>query len=164
MAQLHKPTEKEVVVLVGPPGCGKSTYASAFPNHLVVSTDNYLNLWATQSGKTYDEVWEERFKDSEKIMWTTAIAYMREGAAIIWDQTNLGIKKRKNILRNIPKGYYKRCVCWEIPTEELQARLKKREEEVPGKTISWKHIQNMLNNYVRPELSEGFDSVEVRRK
>ena len=54
-------------MLAGIPTSGKSTYISKllrdFPDAVVISTDDYIEAVARETGKTYNEVFNDNIKD-----------------------------------------------------------------------------------------------------
>ncbi len=154
-------------VMVGLPGTGKSTLVKDMydvDNMFVYSTDNYIEKCAEQNGITYDEVLDAQgYKPATKHMNEKLDIAVRSGQDIVWDQTNLSVKKRAKIIRRMRKaGYQIRCSCI-IPPEaghfdDLKV-LKRRLEGRPGKTIPETVITNMWKSYVLPTSDEGFDMI-----
>lgn len=155
-------------VLVGLPGSGKSTWTTSFlglaPLHsagrqiVVVSTDNVLMNIAAERGITYNQAHYEFMDEADKAMKLMVRQAFNAGHDIIWDQTNLGEKKRKKILNQTPKGYEKIAVLFEVDEQELTNRLNRREAET-GKRISPKVLDDMKKTYVEPTKGEGFDDI-----
>lgn len=147
------------IVLVGLPGSGKSTYTKIAiendPTTVVVSTDGIIENFAAHHGKTYDEVWEEAIKPATKLAQSKMDLGFKAWSTVIVDQTNLGMKKRKKLLSQVPEGYTKIACYFEIDEELRQQRLQGR----PGKTIPAHIDAQMRASYVRPELHEGFVAV-----
>lgn len=145
-----------IVVLAGLPGSGKSTFRSQFKNDGVhLSTDDLVEDVAKWEGTTYDQVWEREIKQATSAVQAAFKAALKEGASIVWDQTNLTAKKRKGILSQVPKNYYKVCIFIQCHEDLRQKRLLSR----PGKVIP-KHIDDsMLANVQVPTKEEGFDEV-----
>lgn len=150
-----------LLVLVGLPYSGKSTYRAKALKSLVLagptivlSSDDKIDEVAAALGKRYDEVWSEA-KDA-------ADAYVKEnfrnaveaGLNIIWDQTNLGLKKRRSILAQAP-GYTKMAVYFDLDEETEDARRAARPERFIPKSVT----AQMRASYVVPTLEEGFDYV-----
>ena len=154
-------------VMVGLPGLGKSTVVRKMtksdPDVFVYSTDDLIEEWAADDGKTYDEVFEDCIKDATKEMDYLLTCAIRDGEDIIWDQTNTGMKKRKKIIDKMKQaGYNVECVCICPPEkthiDDLKSwvwRLKTR----PGKTIPDHVMKSMADNYVEPNTSEGFRKI-----
>lgn len=153
----------EIVVLCGPPGCGKSSYAAEKPNHYAVSSDAFVELAARDQGKRYEEVWQETIKDADRKAKNTFKAYLQANVNVVFDATNMGERKRRAILQAVPGHYFKKVVVWELPQEELLRRANKRALE-GGKQVPWNVVEDMLNRYTRPTLDEGWDAIEVRVK
>ena len=147
------------IVLVGLPGSGKSTYVKLFtendPTTVVVSTDGIIENFAAHHGKTYDDVFEEAIKPATKLAQSKMDLGFKARSTIIVDQTNLGMKKRKKLLSQVPEGYTKVARYFEIDEGLRQQRLLGR----PGKTIPAHIDANMRESYVRPAAHEGFDDV-----
>lgn len=147
------------IVLVGLPGSGKSTYTKIAvecdPTTVIVSTDGIIENFAAHHGKTYDEVWEEAIKPATKLAQSKMELGFKARSTVIIDQTNLGMKKRKKLLSQVPEGYTKIACYFEIDEELRQQRLKAR----PGKTIPAHIDAQMAASYLRPETHEGFDAV-----
>ena len=148
------------VMLVGPPGVGKTTWRNnKMRQHLptgdiaVISSDDYIEEVAKRENKTYTEVFQSAIayaSDSSKKDFSEAV---ERGDHIVWDQTNLSAKKRKGLLKQIPNDYFKICVYWDIQNE---AKWKKQLER-PGKFIPESVLKSMLDNYTHPTYDEGWD-------
>ena len=158
-------------VMVGLPGLGKSTLVESeraiyegidFPV-FVYSTDSLLETAAKELGSTYDEVFETMIKSVTEAANASLDVAIKERQDIIWDQTNLGVKKRAKIINRMRQaGYQIRCVCVVPPAsdytgdkEDWVQRLANR----PGKTIPQHILTNMIESFVVPSKEEGFDMI-----
>jgi len=156
-------------VMVGVPASGKSTFVKNFisadpDSFFVYSTDQFIEDAATHFNSTYNEMFESNIKGATASMnklLEEAIADKRQ--YIVWDQTNLGIKKRKTIIDKMKSmGYSVKCVSFIPPeTQDELAEWNRRLESRPGKTIPVRFLNRMMTDYYRPELSEGFDDIET---
>jgi tRNA uridine 5-carbamoylmethylation protein Kti12 len=154
------------VVMVGLPGMGKSTFiantwkgTSAF----IYSTDKFIEEAAAVFGKTYDEMFEDNIKGATESMSALLVEAIKNRQDIIWDQTNLGVGKRRKIINRMKEAGYQVCCACIIPPEEgwfddLKV-WKRRLESRPGKTIPNEVISNMMKSFVVPTLDEGFDMI-----
>ena len=150
------------IMLVGPPGVGKSTWCKEKLNDFLptgtivrVSSDDYIEEVATKEGKTYTEVFQSAIKyasDASKKAFQDALSNNHH---IVWDQTNLSAKKRKGILNQLPASYTTVCIYWEIKNE---AQWKKQLVR-PGKTIPQGVLDSMLDNYAYPDHNEGWNVI-----
>lgn len=149
-------------VLVGLPATGKSTWVLAREKYaFVYSTDSYLESVADIEGKTYNEIFSpELMKKATKVNDSDLRKALEFQEDIIWDQTNLGVKKRRSILSRIPSYYKKVCVSFQMPEsdEEKEIHLDRLNSR-PGKIIPLHIIDSMINSYSAPTLDEGFDEI-----
>ena len=75
---------------------------------------------------------------------------------IVWDQTNLTKKSRKQKLSLLPNTYTKIGCVFEIHDyEELSRRRELRKEKI----IPLDAIENMKKTFEVPSLEEGFDEI-----
>ena len=149
-------TSPVFVMLVGLPGSGKSTWRRVLgDNFLILSTDDYVERVAEREHTTYSAVWERVIGAANKNMHDNFRAALERGQSIVWDQTNLTLKKRRSVLSQIPRHYQKVAVYFEIPESERQCRILSR----PGKCIPDDVDRSMRDNYERPTRDEGFDVV-----
>jgi tRNA uridine 5-carbamoylmethylation protein Kti12 len=154
-----------VYIMVGLPGSGKSTLVDNVLRDVservfVYSTDKLIEEWATAQGWTYDFAFSKYIKKATAEMNSRLRSAIETDQDVIWDQTNMGARKRQTILSNFPKHYRRECRVIEPPIGDSQIedwlwRLKNR----PGKTIPDHIIESMRDSYVEPALSEGFDRV-----
>lgn len=151
-------TDPTVVVMVGVPASGKSTMAAEMLDNdelVYISTDQYVEDRAKEMGTTYDAIWENTIKEATAVMNDRFRQAIKAGKSILWDQTNLGAKKRRSILSQVPKGYIKLAMFFPVTREDQEARLAQRQ----GKSIPANVIASMWDTMTVPCVSEGFDMV-----
>lgn len=152
------------IMLVGLPAYGKTTWIkaqsdrwnSADQRYIVASTDQYIEQYALDEMKTYNEVFADTIKSATRFMNESVRIAVAEGFNIIWDQTNLTIKSRASKLAMIPTHYRRECVVLQCDTKEEWFR---RLESRIGKTIPPHVLNNMLKSYQIPKIEEGFDDI-----
>ncbi len=144
--------------LVGVPGAGKSTWIK---NQIwalglfVVSTDNLVEAYASQQGKTYNEVFDEYMPTAVKLM-ADQVVYCRENNLdVIWDQTSTTVKSRRRKFAMLPDYEHVAVVFTTPDPAELDRRLNSR----PGKNIPWNIMQGMIKHFEMPTEDEGFSEI-----
>lgn len=137
-------TNAEVVILVGLPGAGKSTFARArFPAHEYISKD------AFPSGA----------RDKQARQDAALRAALRGGRAAIVDNTNVTVADRAAIIAIARElgvrvvGYY-----LDVPVREAIARNEKREGRAKVPKVA---IFTSAKRLVAPSLAEGFDELHT---
>ena len=130
-----------VNILVGPTGCGKSTYIEkmgltgiSFPGiplyeNKVINQDKKINI-----------IEENNFKKRE------FRSYIKNEESFIFDDENLTVDSRRKIMRMFPDYYHVIAIIWEMSNDELLWR-----------GVSQKKIEEVKINYERPSESEGID-------
>ena len=153
-----KQTMSTLYMLVGVPGSGKSTWVNnqSWSKKCVhLSSDKFIDEYATSVGKTYDEVFTEHVKTATQLLTKQAITTNVAETDAIWDQTNLTVKSRASKLK-IFRCYKKIAVVFATPdSHELAKQLASR----PGKSISDAVIASMTNIFQMPTTEEGFDEI-----
>ena len=154
-------------VMVGLPAMGKSTRVNEMVamdlDEFVYSTDRFIEDAAAHFGKTYDDVFEDNIECATKSMNELLDIAIKDGMDIIWDQTNLGVGKRRKIINRMKQaGYQVRGVCiippesgWLDDQKVWANRLRNR----PGKTIPQNILTNMIESFTVPTVAEGFDMI-----
>lgn len=144
--------------LIGVPGSGKSTWiknqdwAKDLP---VVSTDNFVEAYAKEQGKTYSEVFDDYMPIAVKLMANQALVCQANGLDVIWDQTSTSVAARKRKFNTLPK-YEHIAIVFKTPEpEELARRLASR----PGKNIPDYVMRSMIDGFVMPTEEEGFTEI-----
>lgn len=152
-------------VMVGLPATGKSTRIKGMytPDTWIYSTDMYIESMAEDNGITYNEAFESNIKAATEFNEEKLKTMMDLQKDIIWDQTNLGVKKRKKIINRMKQaGYQVRCECIMPPEPSHISDMKDwkyRLENRPGKNIPNHIMANMIESYVIPTIDEGFDMI-----
>ncbi len=144
---MNKPT---FTMLVGLPGCGKSTYTKN-KDAVIVSSDTIRKELGYEQGQGTGKVFEIMQKMSKEALL--------KGENVIFDATNLTRKRRMGIingLNNVPCT--KKCVLFTEPYEECLRRNATRTgfDLVPDDIM-----YSMLTNFQTPMLCEGFDDIEI---
>ena len=156
---------KQVYILIGLPGCGKSTWSDNFrietPNTLVVSSDAIRGeLYGSESNQGNPE---EVFRT----LYDRVIDRMRSKdiANIIVDATNIKLKDRNNAIGTIKRRAMHEAkdsdivftaVWFAVPFEECKRRNSLRERVVPDDVI-----ERMYKNFCPPSFMEGFDRIKI---
>ena len=143
-------------VMVGVPGSGKSTTIKKIQksdqNVVVVCPDEYRK----QLGKSYN-YFKEEGKIWNQLCPTDIKQSLSNGKSVIFDATNVAIKRRKSILQWVSKlDVEKVSVVVEVP---LPIALRQNQMRDPDKIVPDHVIKNMFKSFVYPSTVEGFDKV-----
>ena len=153
--------EPYVLILVGPPLVGKSTFVREnFSNDDIVlisrdeivldlaNTDDYNKAFNTVDQKKVNIELDLRLKEASS-----------DGRNVIVDMTNLTSKRRKSNLNYFDDSYTKIAVIFPMLSEdEIKERNRKRVIE-ENKNIPESVIKNMISSYQSISPSEGFNKV-----
>jgi tRNA uridine 5-carbamoylmethylation protein Kti12 len=164
---IHDWNSPNYIMLVGPPGIGKSTFIKKLlerveisnePIH-IASTDDIIEIKAAEAGLTYSEMFHQVNQKVIKREMEAGIELAFEGDMnIIHDQTNMSRNSRASKLCIIPDNYQKICVNFTVDDKILQQRLDDR-AKLTGKIIPPFVMKSMLNNYEAPDKNEGFNLI-----
>jgi predicted kinase len=152
---------KELIMLVGLPGCGKSTYRKPHAMDFI-SSDHFIEEFAQAAGKTYGEVFAGFAKQAEVLMYAHMDDLLANGTRqIVWDQTNLNAKTRQKKLQKFNeaggKDYRKIALFFE---PDMQLTLARNEERRAfGRDIPLHVLESMYDSIEVPKKAEGFDYV-----
>lgn len=155
----------EVIMLVGLPGCGKSTWVNnsdMIENYFVYSTDHVVEEYAALTRRTYTEVFPAIIRDAEKMMNTALTEAIKNRQNVIWDQTNLSVGSRKKKLARFPSNYRKIAYVFPTPSAELHESWLNSPERA-GKWIPPHVLASMKATFEMPTMAEGFDEVIVAK-
>lgn len=156
-----KGIDKWVILLVGTPLVGKSTFLREDFNDLdytilsrdntllkIAKTDNYTEAWKSVNQGAVDKMLKLEFKTASE-----------EGKNCVIDMTNLGKKRRKTNLSYFDDSYYKVAVVFEsLSDKEYKIRNEKRLNE-ENKFIPYGVIKTMKKSYVTVTKDEGFNLI-----
>jgi predicted kinase len=121
----------------------------------VVSTDNFVEAYANQQGRTYSEVFKDYMPTAIDLMIQQVAFAQQHGHTVIWDQTSTTVASRRKKFRMLP-DYQHIAVVFKTPgPEELSRRLASR----PGKIIPEEIVQDMIDRFEMPTLAEGFQEI-----
>lgn len=141
----------EMMMLVGLPGSGKSTYAHQLIGGKIFSSDRLREeMFGDATDQSHNhEVFQELHKRIKE--------HLRRGNSAIYDACNISSKRRRaflNELKNIE--CVKRCVIIATPYGQCLANNGKRESPVPEHVI-----ERMYRNWDTPYWFEGWDEIEI---
>lgn len=144
----------KLIILVGPPGAGKTTYTNKYieehPGTVHLSSD------AIRKELHGDESIQDNPGVIFDIMQKRAVAGLDFGYDIIYDATNMTRKDRAGIIAACPKFVKIEChIVW-APIEVCIKRDATRKRTV-GKEV----IDRMLKRFQSPWYDEGIDEIKV---
>ena len=143
-------------MLIGVPGSGKTTWVlKNHPTLCYASTDKYIEQFAAEAGKTYNDVFESTIKIATSRMLDDVSEFLCDYADFVWDQTNTTKKSRATkIARLVKEDYQIIGIVFGIP-KDLKERLASR----PGKNIPSHVMTSMITNFEIPIIAEGFSKI-----
>lgn len=152
----------EFIVLVGPPGVGKTTWRNenATEDHVVLSTDDIMKSMC-KTPEDYNKCWGDA--DWKKIRSKFNIM-MRESVnnkkSIIVDTTNMRSKRRRKLLATIGKNYNKIAIVFDWDYKKLLERNENRTTSREIKKMKVETIDDFIDNFQAVnKTEEGFDKV-----
>ena len=148
--------------LIGVPGAGKSTWyknqdwlLEDKKDHKYVSTDQHVEGYAKDQGKTYSEVFEEYMPTAVKQMMVNVNMASAFQLDIVWDQTSTTIASRARKFNALP-DYEHIAIVFRTPDrDELDVRLSGR----PGKHVPKEVVDSMIASWEEPTTEEGFKEI-----
>lgn len=158
---LDKLKEPYVIILIGPPLSGKTTWINKNfepESFELISRDQIvLDLHGENDYNTAFKSVDQ--KEVDRILVNKLSTTAKERKNAIVDMTHMNSKRRKYNLSFFGSEYYKLAVIFPIlKDEEYFVRDKKRTEE-EQKSIPMYVIKNMISSYQPVNKSEGFDKV-----
>ena len=147
----------EAIFLVGVPTSGKSTFSNdkKYKDYVRISSDDILQEVAKERQQSYNTVFKANIRFAQIAMMKVLRKAIEDGKSIIWDQTNLTRKQRREKLKHIPDTYKKTAVYFVV---SLETALK-RNTQRPGKVIPPEILERMIKEYELPTNEEGFDTI-----
>jgi predicted kinase len=143
----HTKANKLLILLVGPPCSGKSSFDVLLQDRLPHTTIN------TDLGKDARSI-ETRIQYYRRL-YEEALSFKQH---IVVDQTNLSLEARKKYLERAPQYLHIALDFMPVSTETLFARSQQRQEET-GRHVPQRVIQELVEAYRPPQFDEGFDYI-----
>jgi len=151
--------EPFVIILIGPPLSGKTTWIREnFPTTEVISRDeivmevygsrNYTEAFKSVDQKEVDKVLTQRFLDANK-----------EKKNVIVDMTHMASKRRKQNLNYFTDDYYKLGVIFPILTDDEYVKRNQKRIEEENKDLPMGIVKSMISSYQPITSDEGFNKV-----
>jgi predicted kinase len=151
--------------LIGVPAAGKSTWyknqdwlGEDKKDHKYVSTDQHVEGYAKDQGKTYSEVFAEYMPTAVQQMMINVNMAAALQLDIVWDQTSTTLASRARKFNSLPTSTNYEHIAIVFRTPDLDV-LKERLASRPGKEIPWDVVQGMIDNWEEPTLEEGFKEI-----
>ena len=151
--------EPFVIILIGPPLSGKSTWIREnFPTTEVISRDetvmevygsrNYTEAFNNVDQKEVDRVLTQKFLDANA-----------SKKNVIVDMTHMASKRRKQNLNYFSNDYYKLGVIFPILSDDEYERRNQKRIEEENKDLPMKIVKSMISSYQPITPDEGFNKV-----
>jgi len=145
----------KLIMLVGLPGSGKSTYAKHIceyyhPEIVICSSDSIRKeLYG-------DESIQGDSSQVFNILHERVISYLNNGVSVFYDATNLTRKDRESIISKCPKFVQIEAhIIWN--TIETCIEQDKNRDRTVGKQV----IDHMVRKFQAPYYDEGIDNIKV---
>lgn len=145
---------KELILLIGLPTGGKSTYASELQKqgYTVISRDDIIT--GMYPDKTYNEAYKLADRATVNNELSKLINKNRKTEKVVIDMTNLTKSGRRKFINQFPEHRAKAIVF----LTDLMV-IKQRNESREGKVISSEVLSNMVKSFYLPTYSE-FEEIE----
>lgn len=142
---------RDLVVLIGLPGSGKSTFAAS----LLKAGWTSFSSDAIREELGLDPTKKEDHQKCFSVMDDRVVKALSQGQDVIYDATNLSRKKRMNLVQKLSRiALNKSCMVFITPVEECKVRDAARPKPV-GEAV----IDRMLGNFEPPWVYEGWNQI-----
>ena len=119
----------EIVFLIGFPGSGKSTYYdNYYPSYMKISTDMFIESYASSINRTYKDVFKDYYKTAENNMNELFDFCIQHNKDMVVDRTNLYFKSRNKFISKLPSNYTVKYVYFDVPLNVLIDRNNNRKQ------------------------------------
>jgi len=149
--------DKHLFIMVGPPGCGKSTFIddAERKNATVISRDEILMELADTSD--YNEAWNSvDQKEVDRIYNIRLNEALRGDKDIFIDMTNMTRKRRRGLTRQANQHGFKTCAVVMCTGYNDILRFNSKRE---GKALDSSVIDNMIQRFTFPVAGVDVDDV-----
>ncbi len=146
----------KLILLVGPPGAGKTTYANKYIEDHPVTV--HISSDAIRKELHGDESIQDNPGEVFSIMQKRAVAGLDFGYDVIYDSTAMTRKDRAGIIAACPKFAKIEChIIW-APIETCIER-----DATRGRTVGKEVIDRMLKRFQAPYYDEGIHEIKIIR-
>ena len=162
LSQFKKLKSPYILILIGPPLSGKSTFCdkfkSIFGDIKVISRDQIV--LDTHGSDNYSDAFKNVSQSKvDRELHNQLVSANKNKINVVVDMTNLSSKRRRGTLSYFDDDYTKIAVIFPVPEwDELVNRNKKRTSE-ENKNIPEHVIKSMLSSYQPIRHDEGFDKI-----
>jgi len=157
-----KSTRGNLFLLVGVPCSGKSTFMKKLSertsNFVIISRDALVDEWAHNQGITYNEAFSLCDKEVNIRLQEEIEKYILTDENVFIDMTNLGIKRRKGLIKRF-KNHVPYAVAFDIPDKRVLNERNMFRANSVGKFICEGILNRMIGDYVYPTKEEGFKKI-----
>lgn len=156
----------EVIMMVGLPGCGKTTwaekYAKDYPEKkfYILGTNTIMDrmkVMGLMRKRNYHGRWDALIKQATDVLNKVFKIAERKNRNYIVDQTNVYFNARRRKMNSF-RGFRRIAAVIVNTNEVLKQRTEKRERE-EGKIVPESAVLEMKANFVLPQVGEVFDDV-----
>ena len=151
--------DKDLFLLFGLPGSGKSTFVNENDFDYVVSRDALIEEYAEKEGLTYMEAYRvihnnQSLVDELEKRFNQMLKEARRHRAVAVDMMNLTKKGRRKIISGFRRTHNIHTIIFLAPFSEIVKRNRQRK----GKDLSFKLI-NLVRKTTVPSFSEGISRI-----
>ena len=140
------------IMLIGVPGSGKSTYAKKISEKYKIKILSSDSIRKELYGS--EEIQKDNWKVFEKLN-KIAINSLNNGESVIYDATNINMKRRIHLLNSLPICE-KRCIIFISSLELCIERQNFRDRKVPNYVI-----EKQIKSFQVPYFYEGWDYIDI---
>lgn len=150
----------KLIMLVGLPGSGKSTYAKRYKEENSTEEVEILSS-DTLRKEMFGYLCQDRNQELFSEMFKRTVSFLKEDKTVIYDATNISSKRRANLIKQIRSNSSIKDTfieCGFIYAQYLTCYLnnQKRKDVVPFDVL-----MRMRNNLQIPMYYEGWDSIKI---
>ncbi len=153
--------EPFVIILIGPPLSGKTTWIRnnfADRNVELISRDQIvLDVYGSDN---YDDAFSNvNQKEVDRVLHSKMVDANKNRKNVIVDMTHMGSKRRMQNLSYFDDDYFKLAVIFPILSDDEYTRRNDKRSGEENKTLPMHIIKRMISQYQPIRKEEGFNKV-----